>query len=155
MANCVQVWRRHLSRGVSEGAQLIRNEAIRNVTGRVLNRQTGHGARSIRARSGLQSRGAFIRVFNPVFYMAAWERGFHRPAYTVVPTRAKALKIPIRGIGGGFIFRKSARIPAKTFAARPWLSKAADDMLPKVRAVIADEMVKAYLECLPGRLPRQ
>lgn len=148
--DCREIFGKHLRTGVRKGAQLVRNEAIRNVSGRVLRRRTGNLARNIYARSGLIRTGAQIRTGTKVFYGAAWETGFHRRAYTVVPKRARALRIPLRD--GTVIFRKSATIPAQSFKPKKWLKPAADKVLPEINRIIADEMVAATLECIPRRV---
>lgn len=104
-----------------------------------------------------------------VWYGIAWERGFDRKAYTVVPKKAKALMIPLKGwappgkvkgkftkkakglikeaaAAGNVIFRKWAKIPAQTFPARSFLRSTIDNQAKylqnRLRQTVTNELVK-------------
>jgi len=65
-------------RGLQKGAQIVRNNAILNVTGIVLNRDTGRLASSIATRVSPAGGGGFLDVGTQVKYGGYWERGFFR-----------------------------------------------------------------------------
>ncbi len=120
----------------------IRNGAVKNLTGRVLNRKTGRGASSVFFKVRMLNRGGSVTIGSRVFYLRMWEL-FGHGAYTIVPRRKKALKIPVlsttvpAGGGftltttGGFILRSRVNMPA--VAKKPWLEPAFNDELPAIR----------------------
>jgi hypothetical protein len=65
-------------RGLRKGAQIVRNNAILNVTGIVLNRDTGRLASSIQTRVSPVGTGGALDVGTQVKYGGYWERGFFR-----------------------------------------------------------------------------
>jgi len=67
-------------------------------------------------RSGVEGNAAFVEV--PAIYAAAHQFGHTFPAMTITAKNAKALAIPT---ALGVILRKSARIPARTLPARPFV----------------------------------
>jgi phage gpG-like protein len=133
-------------RGLQKGAQTVRNLAILNVTGRVLKRDTGRLATSITAGVTPTAGGGILRVGTQVFYGAAWEHGFYRKQFTIVPKAGKALRFMPKG-GTEFIFRRKVTIPAQYFPARPWLRPAAEAALPEVTRLVKAEVDRAF----PGR----
>jgi hypothetical protein len=122
---------RAIIRGLQQGAQIVRNYAVLNVTGRVLKRDTGHLARTIHTFVTETGGGGILRVGTQTKYGAYWEHGFSRGAFTVIAKNAKALRFIPKGAAQA-IFRKKANISAQTFAARPWLRPAADQALPEI-----------------------
>ncbi len=66
--------------------------------------------------SGVQGSTAFVEV--PAIYAAAHQFGHTYPAMTIRAKNAKALAIPT---ALGVILRKSAKIPARTLPARPFV----------------------------------
>lgn len=121
---------RAIVRGLHKGAQIVRNAAILNVTGRVLKRDTGRLASSITAAVTETGGGGILRVGTQVKYGSYWERGFFRPA--------GLRRFKPRG-EREFIFRF---MQAKQFAARPWLRPAAEQALPQVKRLIEAEVAR-------------
>ena len=99
----------------------------------------------------MKKRGGSVTVGSRVFYLRIWELTGHR-AYTIVPRRRKALKIPIAAVSvpagggftlvttGGFILRASVKMPA--VQKKPWLRPALEDSLPQIRRDAARIMAK-------------
>ncbi len=118
----------------------------RKLSGQVLKRRTGTGARSISSESSSDEDS--FTIGTSVVYMVGWEMGFTRPAYTVRPVNAKALKIPF---AGGFIFRKSANIPAKAFGERSFIRTGISDSNPYLIDTGEKEVSKAIGDSFPDR----
>src|SRR5262245_25172997 len=76
--NAITTVHRAIARGLQKGAQICRNNAILNVTGRVLNRDTGRLASSIQTRVTETGGGGALDVGTQVKYGGYWERGFVR-----------------------------------------------------------------------------
>jgi len=114
------------------------------LSGQVLGRRTGRLVRSIASEASADEDS--FTVGTNVNYGVGWELGFTRPAYTVRPVFAKALKIPV---GGGFIFRKSAHIPAKTFGARPFIQPGLEASYP----YLVDTGEKEFSSALEQNFP--
>jgi Bacteriophage HK97-gp10, putative tail-component len=76
--NAVTIIHRAIVRGLQKGAQIVRNNAILNVTGRILNRDTGRLATSITTRVVELGGGGALDVGTQVKYGGYWERGFFR-----------------------------------------------------------------------------
>jgi hypothetical protein len=111
---------RAIVRGLREGAQIVRNFAVLNVTGKVLKRDTGRLASSIATAVTETGGGGVLRVGTQVKYGAYWEHGFFRTAGL---RRFKPRGAP------EFIFRW---VKPKYMTARPWLRPAVDQALPQV-----------------------
>lgn len=119
------------------------------LAGQVLKRRTGTGVRSITSESS--SNDDSFTVGTNVVYMVGWEMGFTRPAYVVYPKTAQALKIPVEG---GFIFRKWARIPSKTFAARPFIQPGLKESEPYIIETAQNEFSRISSTLFPDRVIR-
>jgi hypothetical protein len=76
--NAITVVHNAILRGLRKGAQIVRNAAILNVTGIVLNRDTGRLASSIATRVLATGGGGALDVGTQVKYGGYWERGFQR-----------------------------------------------------------------------------
>ena len=121
---------------------MVRNEAVLNLTGKVLKRRSGRGASSVFWRVRLDRNGGTVTVGSNVFYLRIWElTGL--PNMVIVPRNKKALKIPVASAPGGFIFRKKAVIPRTP--KKPWLEPAATSQLDAIKEVAADEMARTAL----------
>jgi len=121
----------------------------KKLSGQVLKRRTGTLVRSVGSEASNDDTS--FTVGTSVQYGVGWELGFTRPAYFVYPINAKALKIPT---AGGFIFRKSAHIPAKTFAARPFLQPGLEESFPYLIDTGEQEFAAAIGESFPDRVIR-
>jgi phage gpG-like protein len=119
------------------------------LAGQVLKRRTGTLVRSI-ADEASETNDSFT-VGTSVVYGVGWELGFTRPAFTVVPIRAKALRF---AVGGEFIFRRRANIPAKTFAARPFIQPGLDQSVPYMTDTAENEFSKAIGNSFQDRVIR-
>ena len=144
---CRQIILKELTAGVNRGMHLIRNEAVLNVSGRVLKRRTGRLASSIRTDIRSTRSGLIGSVGTNVFYGRIWEVTGRR-AVTIVPRHKKVLRFVARD--GTVVFTKRAVIPAQK--PRPFLRPAVDAMLPEIREDIADRMVKAIGDCFDRRI---
>lgn len=131
----------------------IENLTIKNLSGKVLNVRSGFLRNSVYTKEEI--KGLILQGVIGVGakYGAAWELGFSRKAYTIVPKDAKALAIPVgsllKGVRFGkrdqaatgltkigrklVIFRKKVHIPAATFAARPFIQPAIDEAQPYIK----------------------
>jgi phage gpG-like protein len=67
-----------------------------------------------------------VVIGTSISYAAIHQTGGTLPARTIKPVKAKALKIPMPG--GGFIFRKSAKVPGAKIPARPFADLTNDDI---------------------------
>lgn len=111
--------------------------------------QSGRGGQGI-----LRFQGALLRtlhsgveqnvvfVGSPLPYSAAHQFGHTFPAMTVRATRAKALRW--FGAGGQAIFARSAKIPARTLPARPYLP--APETAERIGVETLEEHLKAAAE---------
>ena len=117
----------------------------KKLAGQVLRRRSGTLARSIESESEILEDGSGFSIGTNVIYGIGWENGFHRPAFRVIARNAKALRIALPD--GRVIFRKSARIPAKTFGARPFIRPSIDEnreyLLRLAERVTVDAVQKA------------
>lgn len=138
--------RRAILIGMTEGAQFFRNAMVQNLSGKVLKVRTNRGRSSVTVEVREVPDGVVLTGGSNVHYLGYWERGIR--AHTIVPKRAKALKIPMAGAPGGFIFRKRAFIPAQ--AARPWLKPAAEEALPQIKERVELQLRRAEVAFLPS-----
>jgi hypothetical protein len=117
------------------------------LSGQVLKVRTGN-LRSRIDSAVLNTQDGF-QIGTHVDYGVAWETGFTRPAMTIVPRRAKALRFEV---GGQVLFRKRVNLPSKSFAARPFLKPALDRELPYLQRT-ADEAFQVVLDnSFPNRV---
>ena len=147
-----------------------------NLRGKVLRIDTGRLINSIDLVSKVAQDG-FV-VGTNVHYGIAWEKGFTRKAFIVSPKRKKALKIPVGGaqrsligksaftdlarVGGThstakgwtemFLLRKWAKIPAKTFPARPFLRPAITGNLAWMNTNLQDKVGQALKAAFPDKV---
>lgn len=131
---------RELERIANQGAWSIVNRAYSHyLAGQSLSVQSGSGRAAVKVKpaSGARKVGrtytSNIVVERQGFYLVAWEEGFHVPAYTVYPKRARALRF---AVGGQIVFAKSAHIPARYEKPRKWLQPSVDDEMPGIRRAI-------------------
>lgn len=144
--NAAVLIQRAIMSGLRKGAQIVRNHAVLNVTGRVLKRDTGRLASSITTSVSETAGGGILRVGTRVNYGIAWELGF--ASYIIRPKQLMSKKSPTRFAALRFvpkgstepIFRRSVRIPA---GHRPWLRPAAEQALPQVTRIIQGEVNRA------------
>lgn len=137
----------------------VRNIVVRKLTGEVLFRQTGRLVKSITTKT-MYKLGIISGVIGTnVWYGVMWEtEGFS--AHTIVPTKAKALRIPIgqrvsfaggrvKAIGGKrgqiVIYRKKAFIPKQ--AARPFLRPSLTEAHPF--------FLTLHKQYFPGLIPKE
>ena len=140
LSNAENILQQGVLRAMNRAGVLFRNEAVVNLTGRVLKRRTGRGASSVFWRVRLNDTGGVVTVGSNVFYLRIWElTGL--PNRVITPVNKKALKIPVPGAPGGFIFRKKATIPRTP--PKPWLEPAVMAKLDEAKEIVADEMADA------------
>lgn len=133
----VKAWR-------DKGLVLVGDKAEQNVSGKVLQIRSGNLLKDVQEHQQHEGNNAFS-IGTSLVYGKAWEKGFHRKAYTVRPVRAKALKIPTGGGINEFIFRLRADIPSQTFAPKPFLKPAVDDSRVDLRKILAEQIRGAKL----------
>ena len=133
----IKIWR-------DKGLVLVGDKAEQNVSGKVLQIRSGNLLKDVQDHQQIEAPNAFS-IGTSLVYGKAWEKGFNRKAYTVRPRRAKALKIPVGGGVGEFIFRLRAEIPAQTFAAKPFLKPAVDDSKVDLRRILGEQIKGAKL----------
>jgi|SRR5262245_302109 len=107
--------RQAIKRGLQQGAQVVKNYAVANVSGAVLRRKSGKLASSIRTRVSQTRSGGILRIGTKVEYGGWWEFGYYRFA----------------GKGKG----KGKHMPA-----RPWLRPAAEQATPQIAEFINAEV---------------
>lgn len=132
----IKAWR-------DKGLVVVGDKAELNVSGKVLNIRSGNLLKDVQEHQKPETNNSFS-IGTSLIYGKAWEKGFHRKAYTVRPVRAKALKIPTGGINE-FIFRLRADIPSQTFAPKPFLKPAVDDSRVDLRKILAEQIRGAKL----------
>ena len=103
-----------------EGFRLVMGDVERNLTGRVLHRRSGKLLTNVKSESKLTPDGFTIATTS--VYGKAWESGFTRRGYTILPQRGSMLKFMSRS--GETIFRPRANVPAQRFDARPFIQPA-------------------------------
>jgi hypothetical protein len=119
-----------IKRGLEQGARIVQNSAISNVSGRVLKRASGKLASSIYAKVRKTRFGGVLQVGTKLHYGLFWEKGFKHVG------RAK---------------RTSARPQGKIMAPRPWLRPAAEQALPEISNLIKLE-VDRELKAVSGKI---
>lgn len=92
--NCISRVSATLRREVNQGGNEIRNEAVLNLTGRILHRQSGRAASSVFVQVRPYPGGVKLLIGSDVGYLRIWELTGHR-AFTIHPKKAKALAIPV------------------------------------------------------------
>lgn len=109
------------------GYELERIVKQDTLSGQVLHRRSGDGARSVNTRfvSGPTSETA--RVGTKKVYMRAWQLGFHVPERTIEAKNAQALFWP-----GARHPVKSVRQRARDVAARPFLTVGLNILRPRI-----------------------
>src|SRR5262245_29037044 len=107
--------RQAIKRGLEQGAQVVKNYAVANVSGGVLKRKSGKLASSIRTRVSQTRSGGILRVGTKVEYGSWWEHGF----------------IHYGGRG---------KTSFKYMPARPWLRPAAEQATPQIAEFINAEI---------------
>lgn len=86
-------------------------------------------------------------TFYAPIYGGAWESGFSRRAYRVVPRVAKAL---VWWAGGSWAYSKGHDIPAQTFAAKPWLRPSIRETFAQFRSMAVRPLINVLLGKDPG-----
>jgi hypothetical protein len=119
-----------IKRGLEQGARIVQNYAVLNVSGKVLKRASGDLARSIYTKVRKTRYGAVLRVASKVYYGKFWEKGFKHVG------RAK---------------RTRGRKPGKFMAPRPWLRPAAEQALPEISNLIKFELDRE-LKAVSGKI---
>jgi hypothetical protein len=124
--------KRAISRALRQGAPIVRNYAVLNVTGRVLKSRTGQLAKSIRTRVSKTNFGGVLSVGTNIFYGRLWEKGFKHRGRSARKLRSTK--------------------PGKVMAPRPWLHPAAEQAIPEIGKLINLEIqgeLKANFSKLP------
>jgi hypothetical protein len=117
------------------------------LSGQALGRRTGTLVRSIQSDSEITPERDGFTVGTNLIYGVAWEFGFHRRAFEVYATTAKALAFQINGVT---VFAKHVSIPAQDFAARPFIQpgiQASREYLVELgEQEISSAMIKSFPE---------
>lgn len=108
------------------GLKIVVEEVRINLSGKVLESRTGKLLKSIPRNSKLITDG--FEVGTNVGYGVAWESGFERKSYTIIPKSKRALAFTTKS--GDRIIRKKVTVPAGTFAARPFIVPAVRTSIP-------------------------
>lgn len=134
---------------------IARDEAVANVSGRILRRRSGKLADSIRSKVQIIEAGVRGSLSTDVFYGRIWElKG--RKAFTIKPKvfrrRRAGIKVIIRRskalqIAPG-VFRTRARIPAAP--KRPFLHPAIEVNKDRIAQIVAESMASELDRCLDG-----
>lgn len=132
----IKAWR-------DKGLEMVGDKAIENVSGKVLNVRSGDLLKDVQEHQQPEGPNAFS-IGTSLVYGKAWEKGFHRKAYTVRPRRAKALKIPVND-AQEFIFRLHANIPAQTFQPKSFLKPAVDSSRADLKKLLGSQIRTAKL----------
>ncbi len=132
----IKTWR-------DKGLDIVGDKAEQNVSGKVLQIRSGDLLKDVQEHQQIEGPNAFS-IGTSLVYGKAWEKGFHRKAYTVRPRNARALKIPVGG-AEEFIFRLRAQIPAQNFAAKPFLRPAIHDSKAELRKLLGTQIKGAKL----------
>lgn len=109
------------------GYELERIVKTDTLSGQVLHRRTGTGARSVNTRFTSTPVSETASVGTTNVYMRAWQTGFHLPERVIEAKNAQALFWP-----GAQHPVKSVRQPARDVAARPYLTIGLDILRPRI-----------------------
>jgi len=134
------------TRGRLHVVNVVRDDFL---SGQSLGRRTGTLVRSVQSESTVLSTGDGFVIGTNLDYGVAWELGFHRKEYIITAKNAKALAFEING---QTVFAKSVKIPAKDFAARPFLRPGLDASLDYLQELGDDLMGTAILKSFPDTL---
>lgn len=116
--------------------QYVKREKL---SGQVLKKRTGRLYRTFVNKN----TGELEQTFYAMPYGAAWETGFHRPAYPVFPVNKKALAW--KGANGKMWFSKGHVIPAQTFPAKPWFRPSVAETRPQLRTMAVLPLMNVLL----------
>lgn len=117
-----------------------------NLTGRLMNRQTGKTLANVEQNSKLTEFGFKLATSMPS--LIAWMLGSNRKAYTVVPVRKKVLSWFVRGQGR--VFARRVHIPAWKFTpVRPVLQDAIDRNKTFMEKLLENKILTALSELFP------
>ena len=111
-----------------------------------LKTDTGNLANRVSSKL-LPAKNGFV-IGTSVNYGRGWELGFTRSAFEIRPKRAKALRFEYQG---SIVFAKRARIPAKSFPARPWLEPAIKAKMPELTKTANQVFQMALDQSFPDR----
>lgn len=123
------------------------DEARTNLTGRMMNRQTGRTLDDV-AKQSKETEFGFDLATNSIS-LIAWMLGSPRKAYTVVPVKKKVLSwfVP----GQGRVFARRVHIPAWRFSPiRPVLQDAIDRKRDFMLQLYETEILKALSRAFPS-----
>lgn len=113
------------------GYELERIVKTDTLTGQVLHRRTGMGARSVNTRFSSTPTSETASTGTANKYMRAWQTGFHVPERVIEPKNAQALFWP-----GALHPVRSVRQPARDVAARPFLTIGLNILRPRIAPAI-------------------
>lgn len=133
---------RALLLGMRRGMNLIRQLARRNASGAVLQRRSGRLASHMRAQARRQGEVVVGRVWNDLFYGRLQEYG--AGPHVIRPRTAKLLgnrRTPAKALAAGGRFWTRVNHPG--VRPRPWFRPAVEEGLPKVAALIEEELITA------------
>lgn len=152
-------YKRAVKLWAADGFLRVRGDVERNLTGGVLHaKRNGRLFQSLAFVSRILSDGFVIGT--NVIYGIAWEKGFHRRAFSFGPApgrpfaskefrksvlpaedeRARLRFFP--GGSGEAVFARRVTIPAKTFKARPWIRPGFKKNMPYLKSSLAKKLEK-------------
>jgi hypothetical protein len=126
-----------MRRGVYRASNTVRNQAMLNLSGRVLKRRTGRLANLPEVMLWTQGDTIFGMVGTNVKYGKWQEFGIPHPWII----RAHGDGMLHFNIGGVDIFRKQVRHPG--LKPRPWLRPALLSVAPTFKAIMTEEIAKS------------
>lgn len=143
--------RRAIGLGLRDGALLVLRRASENLTGKVLNVQTGRLRQSLQLFS--RPDEGIAGVGTNVVYASIHEYGGRTRAHLIEPVNRLALRMVARNFvgplrrtkkgklfkrqsAGAFIFRETVHHPGSVMPARPYLRPALRESVPEIQAGI-------------------
>lgn len=148
---------RAMQRAMSTSVMKVYRRAAINLTGTVLNVQSGRLRQSL--STSVASDGTSASIGTNVEYAAIHEFGGRTPPHEIRPRSAKALRFVTPGFIGpmqltkkgtlsrrassGVTFAKVVRHPGSVMPARPYLRPALQDSIPDIEKSFQNELSKA------------
>lgn len=121
------------------GYLLVHSSIKENLSGKVLRIDSGRLINSVDLVSRIRTDG--FDVGTNVVYGIAWEFGFTRKEFRVLPKNKKVLHWKK---GGKDFFSRGHIIPAQHFPARPWLQPAIHDNFDPLRSLLGEEVKREF-----------
>jgi hypothetical protein len=136
-----------ISNWASRGFIIVHGKVKDKLSGEVLKIDTGHLIGSVDQVSRIL-KGGFV-VGTNVVYGVAWEKGFTRNMFMLLPRKKKALAWGGTRGGKQKFFSKGHMIPFQRFPAKPFLRPSIEESEDRLLQILREEVSREFVRANP------